>query len=257
MLCFNNCTPDLRETQPVIFVYGFYFLCILPTDCVSQFTPRLRWRIKSWGKQRESSVSHISELNQSMRMAAEELGLAFAWEGVSRIQSNPGLPYDSDAKSWCHWEKKPKQQTNKVPGQLQRLWGHIKEGRFVGFHIQKMKLQNVEIVLCWTWTGHSDLGASVKISVKMSLGNDTWKDGYRIILSDPELQWITAFILYWSKTYLTFFLCFTTLREVLCFGHQNSEEDSSDPYSSEIRRCYWTSNIILHCWKSQTVVSTV
>lgn len=36
--------------------------------------------------------------------------------------------------------KNPKQQTNKVTRQFQRLWGHIKKGRFVGFHIQKMKL---------------------------------------------------------------------------------------------------------------------
>lgn len=33
-----------------------------------------------------------------------------------------------------------------------------------------------------------------------------------------------------------FFLCFTISREVVCFGHQNSEEDSSDPYSNKIRK---------------------
>lgn len=32
------------------------------------------------------------------------------------------------------------QQINKVTRQLQRLWGHIKECRAVGFHIQKLKI---------------------------------------------------------------------------------------------------------------------
>lgn len=50
------------------------------------------------------------------------------------------------------------------------------------------------------------------------------------------------------------FLSFTILREVVCFGHQNSGEDSSDPHSNKIRRYCWASNIILHCWKSQTGV---
>lgn len=79
VVCFNNCSPGLVETQPLLVVQGFRFLHVLLVGC----TPSSHH--VSDGKQRESRASHSSCVTHEPRLPEHGNGgqnSHFAWKSA-------------------------------------------------------------------------------------------------------------------------------------------------------------------------------